>query len=384
MNGEIQERIDRLPTLKKALSTRFRCSKLVFLPLLLLVLCSHDLYFKMSSYFLQPNQQATLSLYNSTFEASENLITRDRMLDASIVGNGARVSLDSTQWTDQDSTISKVTFRTGDPGTYVAGVSTKARNIELTAEKFNSYLAHDGILDMLQQRKEEGDLAQDAVERYEKHVKAIFQVGDQTSDDWNTELGYPIEFVPQANPYEKFSGEKLAVQLLLSGKPLANELVYANYVPTGHDHLSEEHQHGSEAHTHSEGHKHEGEDHSNDDDHAEDGHPHSHDAQTAESHTHTSGQQLRTNEQGIVTVDLPEDGIYYLRTIHMTQADDSDELTHRSKWATLTFEVTHKHDATTHSHDHEHEYEEGIPTWGFVLGSVLIIGLFFMVFRKKD
>jgi hypothetical protein len=112
-------------------------------------------------------------------------------------------------------------------------------------------------------------------------------------------------------------------------------------------------------------------------------HDHAHEPQTEETHTHTSGQQLRTNDLGIVAVDLPEDGIYYLRTIHMVNVTDSDELTHRSKWATLTFEVSHKHDSTTHTHE-EHEHEEGIPTWVFILGSLLMIGLLFLVFRGKD
>ncbi|MEL6975642.1 MAG: hypothetical protein AAGL29_09650, partial [Bacteroidota bacterium] len=57
----------------------------LFLIWVILFCCSHDLYLKMETYLLQPNQQATLSLYNGTFEKSENIITRDRMLDASFV-----------------------------------------------------------------------------------------------------------------------------------------------------------------------------------------------------------------------------------------------------------------------------------------------------------
>ena len=48
----------------------------LYLMLALVLLCSHDLYLKMDSYFLQPNQEATISLYNGTFEKSENLILR--------------------------------------------------------------------------------------------------------------------------------------------------------------------------------------------------------------------------------------------------------------------------------------------------------------------
>jgi uncharacterized GH25 family protein len=326
--------------------------KAFYLLFAIILLCSHDLYIKMETYFLSPNQEATLSLYNGTFENSENIITRDRMLDASVIAQGERVAIDPDQWQDQDSTITQLTFNTGEAGTYVAGVSTQARNLELTAEEFNSYLEHDGVLDMLEYRTTNNLLDQTSVESYQKHVKAIYQVGDIKTNDWNTGLGYPIEFVPQANPYEKYSGDQLDVQLLLDGKPLPNQLVYADYIQSAH------------AHTHS--------DHS----HEHDGETHSH--ESGETHTHTGGQQLRTNDQGIVAVDLPEDGIYYLRTIHMVNVTDSDELTHRSKWATLSFEVSHKHDASTHTH------EGGIPTWVFILGSLLIIGVLFLVFRKGN
>lgn len=311
------------------------------------LLCSHDLYVKMNTYFLKPNKGTTLSLYNGTFERSENIITRNRMLDASLVYNKKRVTIGDSQWIDKDSTITQFKFTPTKNGTYVTGVSTKPRNIKLNADKFNNYLKHDGVLDILEYRTKNDLLKEDAVESYQKHVKAIFQVGETKTDDWNVVLGYPIEFVPLSNPYEKYSGEKLKVQLLLDGKPLSNQLVYANYLTGNHGHH----------------HNHE--------------HEHDHGSET-ENHTHTDGQKLRTNEEGIVEVDLPEDGIYYLRTIHMIHIEDHETLTHESKWATLTFEVTHAHN----NHTHKHEDENHIPTWLFLAGSVLIIGILFLVFKK--
>jgi uncharacterized GH25 family protein len=401
------------------LNTKFTNKKIkakffkpLYLFLAFILLCSHDLYIKMETYFLEPNQEATLSLYNGTFEKSENIITRDRMLDASIIAQGKRTAIDADNWIDQDSTITQLTFKTGESGTYVAGVSTKARNIELTAEKFNSYLKHDGVFDMLELRTKEGLLDQDALENYQKHVKAIYQVGDVKSDDWNADLGYPIEFIPQANPYDKYTGETLDVVLLHEGKPLANQLVFANYIKSveAHSHGNESHDHehdgethahehsddeGMHSHTHETAsaeadvnnehkheHKHDGETHAHEHSDDDDKHSHTHQKKSEQKHTHTSGQQLRTNDKGIVTIKLPEDGIYYLRTIYMTRAKDSDELTHRSKWATLTFEVSHSHETNAHTHDHD--AEGGFPIWVFILGSIVIIGVLFLIFRKKN
>jgi uncharacterized GH25 family protein len=335
----------------------------------------------METYFLQPNQEATLSLYNGTFEKSENIITRDRMLDASVVAQGKRSAINPAQWKDKDSTITQLPFTTGEAGTYVAGVSTKARTIELTAEKFNNYLKHDGVINMFEYRTENNLLDQDAVESYQKHVKAIYQVGDVKTDDWKTILGYPIEFVPQENPYEKYTGDNLKVQLLLDGKPLVNQLVYANHLKVEHTHAHDDHTHAHDGKEHSHGHDH-GHDHERGHEHKDGQHDHDHDAH-AEEHVHRQGQHLRTDADGMVIVNFREDGIYYLRTIHMINVTDSDELTHESKWATLTFEITHKHDETTHTHEH-HEDEDAIPTWVFIVLSLVIIGLLFVVFRKKD
>ncbi|MEO1486148.1 MAG: DUF4198 domain-containing protein [Bacteroidota bacterium] len=361
-----------------------------YLLLVILVFSSHDLYLKMESYLLQPNQKATLNLYNGTFEKSENIITRDRMLDASFVALGKRIAIQPNAWQDQDSTITQLSFNTGEAGTYVVGVSTKARNIELTADKFNDYLKHDGVLDMLKAREKNNVLDHDAVESYQKHVKAIYQVGDVKTDDWKTVLGYPIEFVPETNPYEKYSGETLTVKLLLDGKPLPNQLVYADYIPTahGHKHTDHGHHHDGDGHSHQHGdnghsHDHDGHKHSHDHSHDHDAHHHHEDSEVTKGHTHTSGQQLRTDAQGLVSVKLPEDGIYYLRTIHMVNLEEDETLTHESKWATLTFEVTHAHGTDTHTHDH-HDHEEGLATWIFILVSVLVIGALFFIFRKKN
>ncbi|WP_245224716.1 DUF4198 domain-containing protein [Pseudozobellia sp. WGM2] len=368
----------------------------------LFLLCSHDMYLKMDTYFVDANQQATIHLYNGTFDKSENVIDRDRMLDASLTGNGERYKITDDQWSEKDS-ITILSFKTGDSGTWVAGVSTKPRSIEMKADAFNKYLEHDGVLDMLEWRQENKALDKDAVEQYSKHVKTIFQVGDKTSDDWNANLGYPIEFIPMSNPYDKHTGDDLKVKLLLKGEPLTNQLVYADYKPTenghthgdsiehshadqaqGHSHEEEEHSHSATAKEHS--HSHEKSDeaehgHSHDHDKAAE-HSHDHDENNVESHQHTSGQQLRTDENGVLTMNLKADGIWYLRTIHLAPSEE-EGLTHESNWATLTFEVVHGHSHEAGAEGHVHEEEDGFPSYLFWIGSLLILGGLFFWFNKK-
>ena len=225
---------------------------------------SHDMFLKLDTYYLDPNVESTIVLLNGTFDLSENSIDRNRMIDVSLVGNGIRTSVDNTQWHDQDN-ATILTFNSGEAGTWVAGVSTKARNIKLAADDFNNYLEHDGVLDELNWRKENNALETDAVEKYSKHVKTIFQVGDLKTDDWKTVLNYPIEFVPLSNPYDIHPGEEIKFKLLLNGSPLTNQLIYVGS--------------GTSEHSHDHDHEHQGDD-----------------------HQHTDATQLKTDNNGVITV----------------------------------------------------------------------------------
>ena len=66
--------------------------------LAILALCSHDLYFKTDSYFLSPDQNSEVYIYNGTFDKSENTITRDRIISASVVGPGAEFQAKEADW----------------------------------------------------------------------------------------------------------------------------------------------------------------------------------------------------------------------------------------------------------------------------------------------
>lgn len=326
--------------------------KAPFILLAFLLFSSHDMYLKLDGYLLSPNTPVVIQLFNGTFDKSDNTIDRNRMSDVTLVGNGKRSQIDSSQWSEKDSTTF-LSLNTGETSTYVVGVSTRPRNIEMAADAFNKYLEHDGVLDMLAQRKKENTLTKDAVEKYSKHVKTIFQVGDKLTDDWQTSLNYPLEFIPLENPYATHVGHDLKFRLLSNGKPLSNQLVYVN---------------------------------SNNDSHT---HDHAHDHETSD-HTHEAAQQVRTDGNGAFKVNLSNEGIWYLRTIYLVESEE-EGLTHESNWATLTFEVAngdHSHGEGSHSHSHEnghdHEHSAGIPSYVYWLGSaVLVIGLFFWFSRSK-
>ena len=256
-------------------------------------LSAHDMFLKLESFFLKPQTPATISLFNGTFEKSENAISRDRMLDVSIVGPGSeRMHPDTSRWRDSG-TMTLLDFKTGGEGTYVAGLSTKPRIIELAAKDFNEYLAHDGVLDVLAARQEKGEMNEDAAELYSKHVKTVFQVGQRRSEGFKTKLGYPIEIVPLQNPYQLGKGAALEVLIWKDDKPVANQLVYASFA--GY---------------------------------------HKHD----EAGGHVEAVKTRTDQNGIAKIKLAQSGYWYIRLIHMVPSD-KEGVDYESNWATLTFEI---------------------------------------------
>ncbi len=268
-----------------------KISSLLLLVTAFLLFSSHDLFIKLDSYYLEPNQEAELNLLNGTFSESENTIARDRMVDATILGPGMEEHPPDSRWRERGAET-VLSFRTEKAGTYVAGVSTRPRRIELSAENFNEYLEHDGVLDILEQRIERGKATDAATEKYAKHVKAIFQVGDKYSPEWERPLYYPIEFVPVANPYELEIGDLLEVRLLLDGRPLADQLVYASY----EGYLPGKEEDDREAF------------------------------------------RVRTDKMGVAAIPLTRKGKWYVRTIYMKESE-APGIDYESQWATLTIEV---------------------------------------------
>lgn len=258
----------------------------------LVLLSSHDLFLKTNNYFVPPDALVKLFLFNGTFDQSENSISRDRIIDATILGPDMQFHPGSGNWYDQDN-ITYLQFKTGESGTYVAGVSTAPKNIELSSEDFNAYLEHDGVLDELDARKEENRMSDDVIEKYSKHVKCILQVGEVSTDDFQQILGYPIEFILQDNPNEISAGDVVRFVLLRDSKPLPNQLVYYGH-RTGDEEDTMEHVHDK---------------------------------------TYT-----RTDEEGLGSINLSEVGVWYLRTIHMERSNE-EELDYESNWATVSFMI---------------------------------------------
>ena len=250
------------------------------------VLLAHDLFLKLDTYFLTPNTTVRIPVLNGTFARSEGAVNPNRLLDISLVSTAGRTRLASTVWST-DSTRSWLTIQTGAAGIYVVGASVRPNRIELAGAEFNAYLKEDGILDVLEARTRKGELEKPARERYSKHVKAVFQVGDARTGSFNTVLGYPAEIVPLENPYALSVGGDLGVRCLVDGQPVANQIVlWGGEGPSGP----------------------------------------------------IAQRSMRTGADGTARVKLDAAGRWYVKFVHMVPLTEPD-FDYESKWATLTLQV---------------------------------------------
>ena len=156
------------------------------------------------------------------------------------------------------------------------------------AKDYNTYLQDEGVPPILDLRRQKGELDRPARERYSKHVKTVFQVGDAISADWQTAFGYPAELVPLDNPYARKVGETLRVRCLVDGEVVPGLVVIAGgRTPAGERHAV---------------------------------------------------QTVRADAEGIATISLASSGTWYVKFIHMVPVAEPD-VDYESKWATLTFAV---------------------------------------------
>jgi uncharacterized GH25 family protein len=252
-----------------------------------IVASAHDLFLKLDSYFLKSDSRAHVRLLNGTFSRSDGVVARDRFGDVSLVAHGSRSSgAESFTWHDEGKTT-LMEIQTRAAGTYLVGASTKPKEIDLKAADFNDYLDHDGIPDTLADRRRDAELDKDVRERYSKHVRAVFQVGDKLTDDYKLPLGYPVEIIPQQNPYALHAGQTLTVLCTHAGQPLGNQFVIAGWEsPSG----------------------------------------------KLQSIT------TRTDQSGLAHFKLVAAGKWYVKLIQMSKLAD-EKLNYESKWATLTFAI---------------------------------------------
>jgi hypothetical protein len=260
---------------------------------------AHQTFLYSDLYNMLPGKDNYLTLYNGTYYKSGYSITQKMSRDISIVMGGVRMTPEEAGGgvSDVDGNPELVATYIGlvaEPnGTGLSGLAAHPDYIALPAVLFRNYLVHEGLDDALVEFDQSNELGT-IRERYTKHAKGIFQVGDPLTDDYKTVLGYKAEIIPEVHPGRLDVGDHMSVQVLFDGSPAANLPLYvgrAKHLPDFE---------GS----------------------AVDG----------------SLYALRTDSDGRATFEITAKDKWYIQLIHM-QKVTSEDADYESNWSTLTFEI---------------------------------------------
>jgi uncharacterized GH25 family protein len=166
-------------------------------------------------------------------------------------------------------------LRPASPGGVVIAYRSLRSAVLLPAEKFEAYLALEGLPSVKPGR-----------EVFSRCAKGLLAVGGRGDPTFTKPVGLTLELIPEADPYTLAPGARLTVRLIYQGKPLPGALVMALDAT---------------------------------------------DAQTP--------RQVRSDAQGRASFTLPRAGAWLIKAVHMIPAPRDAGADWESFWASLTFSL---------------------------------------------
>jgi uncharacterized GH25 family protein len=189
------------------------------LPLLWILLCSHEFWMAPARYRVAPGESVRVALWvGENFEGEPWEAGSSRVARLADRSGGREQNLLGLLKNDRLDSLF-VPFERA--GTHPLVLATTFKFIELEAEKFNAYLEEDGLDVAQQTRQQRGETQKPGRERYCRNAKTLVQVGDKTTRCPLRRAGLPLEITPLQNPYRLAPGARIVYEIRFAGKPLA-------------------------------------------------------------------------------------------------------------------------------------------------------------------
>lgn len=175
------------------------------------------------------------------------------------------------------------------PGVAAIGYRSERSAITIEPEKFEKYLADEGLDDPLKERAKKGDRAKPGREVYSRSVKSVVMVGQRVRE-FDRRLGLTFEVLIESDP-AKWKADAtgtapMEFRLLYDDKPLSGALVKAISRDDPDKTIS-----------------------------------------------------ARSGKNGAVVLRLPRRGVWLIEAVHMTPAPKDVDADWESVWTSLTFEI---------------------------------------------
>lgn len=120
-----------------------------------------------------------------------------------------------------------INFSSEEEGAHVIGLQFHPARIAMDMPKFAEYLEEVGLQDEPISRFKASEPDAIVKEQWTKTAKTIIDIGSGGGGDVTRPTGLSAEIVPLSHPRDVRTGQMLKLQLLISGRPLPNQVVLA-------------------------------------------------------------------------------------------------------------------------------------------------------------
>lgn len=243
-------------------------------------LAAHDMWIEPTSFLPDVGQVVGMKLRVGQDLLGDPLVTDAALVNQFIVdGPAGRTPVVRRDGSDPAGLV-----RVAMPGLLVVGYRSNPSPVAMTADKFNAYLAEEGLDAVAAARARRGESHSPVRELFARCAKSLILSGEGTAAT-DRSLGFTLELVAERNPYTLQPGQDLPVRLTFENRPLAGALVVA----MNRKNPSEK-------------------------------------------------QAMRTDRDGRVRVAVQPDGLWMVKAVHMVPAAAGSQADWASYWASLTFE----------------------------------------------
>jgi len=244
---------------------------------------AHDFWIEPSTFHPAPGAEVTVSLRVGQGFRGDPVPRNPALIERFVeIGDPGEAPVDGLPGADPAGQ-----FRVSAPGLVWIAYRSGRSPVSLEADKFEKYLAEEGLETVSQLRRQHGESGKPGREVFSRSVKSLLvaEPSGAGAKGFDRTLGLPLELVFRKDPFRAVPG-KMPLRLLSDGKPLPGALVVAmeQSAPEGR----------------------------------------------------VSG---RTDAHGDVTLDLSRKGVWLVKAVRMTPAPAGVDADWESVWTSLTFEV---------------------------------------------
>jgi len=179
----------------------------------------HDLYIFPERFFVDAGHPCTIGFHNGdAFPESEASPVLERLRDANLLSSSGVVPVGGLRIEGKLAT-GVVTVQAS--GEQILTIRTIPNFISLPPAQFLAYLKEEGLEHVIAWREQHKETQKPSRERYSKYAKSIVLAG-KSDGFFSHQAGFPIEIIPETDPYRARAGDSIRVRVAFMGKPAAN------------------------------------------------------------------------------------------------------------------------------------------------------------------